>query len=86
MPNVCWTDYLDNNPEEKINWLRFFKLKKDPRVLPRIGWFLRRYSLDELPQLVECVARRYESGGPAPVSRIIISINSPPAFATCERA
>jgi len=25
-------EYLDNNPEEKINWYRFYKLKQDPRI------------------------------------------------------
>ncbi|CAK7005676.1 MAG: hypothetical protein PARBA_00223 [Parabacteroides sp.] len=41
-------NYLKNKETERSN--TFFKLEKDPRIT-RVGHFIRKYSIDELPQL-----------------------------------
>jgi len=59
-------EHLASNAAAKAEWEQFYKLKRDPRILPVVGSLLRKLSLDELPQLFNILKGEMSFVGPRP--------------------
>ncbi len=58
-------EYLEQNPEAKIEYKKYKKLKQDPRIT-KVGEFIRKTSIDEFPQLINVLKGEMSLVGPRP--------------------
>lgn len=64
-------NHLVDNPSARIEWKEYGCLKEDPRLIGKIAKFSRKYSIDELPQLINVIKGDMNLVGPRPLPEAV---------------